>query len=264
MARTVRLSLCVLILFAAVRPAAMARSAGENPTRPDLDAATTETISSIPHDMEPVCAQPDGGVAPWATRYPKEYRDWQESVHGVAYLSGNADAPGCTDCHEDPESEDIRTASFRLDIPSRCARCHDDEQLMRDYGVATDVYASYRADYHGFTIGYYRNYDRSMWRYEAVCSDCHASHAIHEPSDSRSSVAPASLLETCRKCHRGAEASFTATTAGHFRVDRENSLPAYYIRLIYEILIPTVIGLMAAYVGLDVIHRLRKKFRGMK
>jgi hypothetical protein len=230
MARTVRLSLCVVALLAAPCPP----------------------------------SQPDGGVEPWATRYPKEYQNWQESVHGSAYLSGNADAPDCIDCHEDPENDDIRTASFRLDIPSRCVRCHDDEQLMRRYDITTDVYASYRADYHGFTIDYYRTHDRSMWRYEAVCSDCHASHAVYTAADSRSSVAPANLLGTCRECHPGAQANFIATTTGHFRIDRESSLLAYYIQRIYEILIPTVIGLMAAYVALDVVHRLRKMFAETK
>ena len=35
----------------------------------------------------------------WVTRYPKEHNDWKDSVHGVAYLSDNSDAPGCPDCH---------------------------------------------------------------------------------------------------------------------------------------------------------------------
>jgi len=130
---------------------------------------------------------------------------------------------------------------------------------MLSHDIATDVYASYRADYHGFTIDYYRNHDPSMWRYEAVCSDCHGSHAVHESSDSRSSVAPANLLDTCRQCHAGAEANFASATTGHFRIDRESSPLTYYIKLVYQILIPTIIGLMAAYVALDVSHRLRRK-----
>jgi hypothetical protein len=135
---------------------------------------------------------------------------------------------------------------------------------MRKHEVATDVYVSYRSDFHGLTIDYYRHHDPSMWRYEAVCIDCHRSHAIYRASDSRSSIAPANLLGTCQQCHPEAEANFTSIATGHFRTDRETSLLAYCVALIYRILIPTVIGLMAAYVALDIFHRLRKRFAGTK
>jgi hypothetical protein len=255
MKRTVSAGLCVLLLLAVPSSRLMAGSTGVDPAQPDLDATGAEIIPPAPGDTEPVPAE----FEQWATRYPREYRDWTESVHGRARLSGDIDAPGCTHCHDDPESEEIRTAAFRLSIPSRCAHCHDDEKLMRKHEIATDVYASYRADYHGLTIDYYRAHDASEWRYEAVCSDCHGSHAVYEASDSRSSLAPANRLGTCQQCHAGAEANFASITTGHFRTDRASSLLTYYIKRVYQILIPTIIGLMAAYVVLDVSHRLRRK-----
>jgi hypothetical protein len=242
----------------------MVRSAAGEPVQPDPEAVTDELAASGSEDREPFCAGPGGGTEPCAKRYPKETREWRDSVHGRAYLSGDANAPECTGCHDDPGSSEIRTPSFRLSIPSRCARCHDDETLMRAHQVATDVYASYRADFHGLTIDYYRHHDPSMWRYEAVCVDCHRSHAIYQASDPRSSVAPANLLATCQRCHPEAEANFTSITTGHFRTDRESSVLAYYIARIYRILIPTVIGLMAAYIALDIIHRLRERFSRTK
>jgi 5-methylcytosine-specific restriction endonuclease McrA len=250
--------LCVLVLLTATCPVLMAPSAAGAPARPDVDANRSQVMFVIPETMEPVCAELDDGTKPWATRHPREYQDWQDSVHGSAYLSGDTDVPGCTDCHDDPESGEIRSAAFRLESSFRCARCHGDEQLMGKHEIATDVYASYLADYHGLAVRYYRTHDRSMWRYEATCSDCHASHAIYRASDSRSSIAPANLLGTCRQCHPGAGANFTLTTSGHFRIDRNTSLLAYYIKLIYQILIPTFVGLMAAYIGLDIMYRLRK------
>ena len=261
MKRTVPVGLCVLLLLAATASPSMASSMGADPTdpaQPDLDSA--EIIFPGPKDTESLSAE----ERQWATRYPREYRDWRESVHGRAHRSGDTKAPGCTGCHDDPESGEIRTAAFRLSIPSRCAGCHDDAKLMREHDVATDVYDSYRADYHGLTIDYYRTHDPSVWRYEAVCSDCHGSHAIYEVGDSRSSVAPANRLGTCQQCHFGAEANFASITTGHFRTDRESSLLTYYIELIYQILIPTLIGLMAAYVVLDISHRLRRKFARAK
>ena len=103
-----------------------------------------------------------------------------------------------------------------------------------------------------------------MWRYEAVCIDCHRSHAVYKASDPRSTIAPENLLVTCQKCHPDAESNYIAVTTGHFRVNRETSLLPYSVKVIYKFLIPTVIGLMAAYIALDIIHRLRERFAGKK
>jgi hypothetical protein len=241
MKQTVRISLCVLLLLTG-----------------------SEIAWTAPEQGESASIRAEAEMEAWATRYPREYRDWQQSVHGRARLGGDAAAPGCTDCHDDPDTAEIRTAAFRLEIPSRCARCHDDEQLMRKHDITTDLYTSYLADYHGLTIDYYRTHDPSMWRYEAVCSDCHNSHAVYRAGDPRSSIAPANLLGTCQGCHPGAEANFASITTGHFRIDLESSPLAYYIELIYRILIPTIIGLMAAYIGLDIVHRLRRRLAGAK
>jgi hypothetical protein len=256
MKRTVPVGLCILFLLVISFSSVAASSTDVGSAGPELDATAAENVSPTPEDTEPLSAE----ERHWATRYPREYEDWKDSVHGRAYRSGDTKAPDCTSCHEDPESSEIRTADFRLGIPSRCASCHDDAKLMREHDIVTDSYTSYLADFHGLTIEYYRVHDPSQWRYEAVCSDCHRSHAVYEGSDSRSSVAPANLLGTCQQCHSGAEASFTSAAAGHFRTDRESSLLAYYIEAIYQVLIPAIIGLMAVYVGLDVVHRLRGKF----
>ncbi len=259
MKRLVGIGLRVLLLLTVTHSSAMVLATDGRPSGFSSDASSSEVDSLISGTPAQACAGADGGSEPCARRYPKEYLEWQESVHGKAYLSGDAGAPGCTDCHDDPEGGDIRTALFRLNIPSRCAGCHGDENLMREHGIVSDVYSSYRGDYHGFTIEYYRTHDASTWRYEAVCSDCHGSHAVFPATDSRSWVAPENLLDTCRRCHQGAEANFTSSSTGHFRTSRDSSLLVYCIELIYQLLIPAVIGLMAIYVGLDVVHGLREK-----
>ena len=264
MKRVVGIGLRVLLLVAVTHPSAVVRAADGSPSGSSFEAAGSEVVTPISGTPAQVCAREDGGSEACARRYPKEYREWQESVHGKAYLSGDADAPGCSDCHDDPQRGDIRTAEFRLSIPSLCAGCHGDEELMRKHGIVGDLYTSYRADYHGFTIDYYRTHDASTWRYEAVCGDCHASHAVFPSDDSRSWVAPENLLDTCRRCHEEAEASFTSSSSGHFRTSRDRSLLVYCIELIYQLLIPVVIGLMTIYVGLDVLHRLRAKLAGTR
>ena len=151
-----------------------------------------------------------------AAEYPMQYEQWADSVHGDAYRSGDTNAPACLDCHADPASGEIQTAAFQLDIPNRCARCHGDADLMAGYDVSADVYDTYLADYHGTTIAYYQATDPDTYRYEAVCSDCHGSHAIYAPDDWQSSVNELNLATTCQTCHHDAPENF-ATAFGHYR-----------------------------------------------
>jgi 5-methylcytosine-specific restriction endonuclease McrA len=205
----------------------------------------------------------DIDLSEWAERYPAEYADWEQSVHGQAYLSGDTDAPACTDCHADPDSGEIQTAAFRLDIPNRCARCHVDESLMAVHDVPTDVYSTYVADYHGTTINYYHVTSPDTWRYEAVCSDCHNSHAILPPDDPESSVAPANLTETCSKCHHDAPEAF-ATAYGHYRpirtpVSSADSPITFWVKLFYQALIPVILGCMVIFIAVDLRYRSKRK-----
>lgn len=226
-----------------------------------LTACSVVTGKPVPAAVAPT--QSDVGIETWAEQYPNEYNDWKDSVHGQAYLAGDQDAPGCTGCHGDPASGEIQTAQFRLEIPSRCASCHADQAMMSKHDLPSDTYTTYVADdYHGKTIEYYRANDPTVWRYEAVCSDCHRSHAIYQASDSRSSIAQTNLLNTCQKCHQGAVPNFVDFASGHFRTVEDRSPLVYYVALAYKILIPTVIGLMLAYIALDIFHRLRPSTRG--
>lgn len=224
-----------------------------------LALSACSLVQGEPPKAAPAPAKSDVDMQEMARLYPKEYNDWKSSVHGAAYLAGNADAPGCTDCHGDPADGDIKTAAFRLEIPERCARCHDNAQLMAKYDIAADTYESYLADYHGTTVAYYRAHDTNAWRYEATCSDCHGSHAVYKVDDPKSKVAPANLLATCQKCHQGAEAGFATAAIGHLRVSTASSALIYYVGLAYRVLIPVVIGGMLAYIALDIVHRLRNR-----
>jgi 5-methylcytosine-specific restriction endonuclease McrA len=212
-------------------------------------------------DYQP--ASSDADLDEWAERYPAEYEDWAESNHGQAYLSGDENAPACMDCHADPASGEIETAAFRLEIPGRCARCHADEEMMSEHAISADVYETYLADYHGATIQYYHETSLDTWRYEAVCSDCHGSHAIYGPEEAESSVAPDNLLATCQTCHRSATENF-ATAFGHYRpartpVSTAESPLIFWVKLFYQALIPVILGFMIAFVVLDFRHRRRKE-----
>ncbi len=215
----------------------------------------------VQQDYQPEA--PGAGLSVWEAGYPLQYKDWQASVHGQVHLDGDDNAPDCTGCHIDPASGEVQTAAFQSDIHRRCARCHSDEARMSQYGVSTDVVETYLADYHGTTIEFYRAVSPDAHRAEADCSDCHGSHAILPPEDDRSSVAAASLIDTCRKCHHDAPPNYAAAY-GHYRpvrtpVSTGESPVVFWVKLFYQSMIPLILGGMVGYIGLDVRHRLRKR-----
>jgi hypothetical protein len=133
---------------------------------------------------------------------------------------------------------------------------------MTQYGVSTDVYDTYLADYHGATIAYYRAMAPDTRRSEAVCSDCHGSHAIYPPEDERSTVTAANLEFTCQKCHHAATSNFAAAY-GHYRpirspVSSADSPFVFVVKLLYQAMIPVTLGSMIGYIALDIRHRVKK------
>ncbi|MCX6551724.1 MAG: cytochrome c3 family protein [Acidobacteria bacterium] len=116
-------------------------------------------------------------------------RLYWESVHGTQVAKGSPLAPVCTSCHT---AHDIRRSDvegWKLEVIKECGTCH--EQSLN----------TYRDTFHGqvTALGYSR---------VASCADCHGSHHIFPKADARSTVAPANVVTTCKKCHFGATASF--------------------------------------------------------
>ncbi|NOX87951.1 MAG: hypothetical protein GXO77_02920 [Calditrichaeota bacterium] len=81
-------------------------------------------------------------------------------------------------------------------IPSFCGKCHSHIQYMRKYRprIPTDQEEQYYTSQHGMLL---KKGDQKV----AVCSSCHTSHSIFEVKDSRSSVYPLNVPETCNRCH---------------------------------------------------------------
>ena len=212
----------------------------------------------------------DVDLAAWEAAYPAQFAAWEGSVHGEAYLSGDTNAATCNDCHESPEEGvTIKTAAFHLETPSRCARCHVDSDLMADYGIADDVVSTYLADFHGTTIQYYAETDPTAARDEAVCSDCHGSHAVYAADNELSSVNAANLDATCANCHAGAPEGFSSAY-GHYRPVKSpassssDSTVVFIVKLAYQALIPIVLGGMVAYIALDIFFRIKRKSTAKK
>jgi predicted CXXCH cytochrome family protein len=192
------------------------------------------------------------------------YAQYLASAHGRALLEiSNPDVPVCTDCHGAHRQDDPRTMSFRLKSPKICAKCHGDAAMMRMYNLSPYVFDTYVADFHGLTVTLFQKEHPDQQTNEAVCTDCHGVHDIQKTSDAGSSVVKENLLNTCRRCHPDAAASFPDSWVGHFPPSRSRFPLVYYVNLFYRILIPATIGGMALFVLIDaggrIVRRSRRK-----
>ncbi len=117
----------------------------------------------------------------------------------------------CANCHggdansDDPTVSMGRAAGFkgkiaRAQVPALCASCHSNATMIRRYNpsLRTDQFSQYQTSVHGQLLA--RGNSKV-----AVCTDCHGVHGIRPASDSRSSVHPVNVAQTCARCHADAE-----------------------------------------------------------
>jgi Cytochrome c3 len=118
----------------------------------------------------------------------------------------------CASCHggdptsDDPDQAMSRKAGWkgkidRRQIPQLCGGCHSDPAYMRQFNpsLRTDQLSQYHTSVHGKRLA---AGDAKV----AVCTDCHGVHDLRAPSDSRSTVNPVNVADTCSRCH--ADASY--------------------------------------------------------
>lgn len=193
------------------------------------------------------------------------FSQFKQSVHGKALVEeGNLDVPGCPDCHGIHDIANPHTPIFRLESPDTCSKCHADPELAKKYGMSPYVTQSYLNDFHGATIRLSRKENPNINSYKAVCYDCHGIHDIRKADDPESHVVKEKLVETCRRCHPGADTNFPASWTSHYAPDRERWPIVYWIDLAYKFLIPGILGPMILYILLDLMRALINRVKGVK
>jgi predicted CXXCH cytochrome family protein len=190
------------------------------------------------------------------------YDQYATSVHGAALMdNSNPDVATCTDCHGAHTQEDPTTAAFRLKSPNICGDCHGDAALMQKYGISTQVFNTYVADFHGTTVTLFERQHPDQPTNKAVCTDCHGVHDIQPVTAEANEAVKQNLLVTCQRCHPEATTNFPDSWVGHFAPSPTNQPLVYYVNLFYKILIPGVIGGMLLFVGLDFVSRILRRSR---
>jgi Cytochrome c7 and related cytochrome c/Doubled CXXCH motif (Paired_CXXCH_1) len=149
-------------------------------------------------------------------------------IHGKALQAGNGLAPVCTNCHTAHQIADVREVSFQMKTTATCGSCHQEK------------YGTYRDTFHAqvSALGYIET---------AHCWDCHGEHDILPQSDPKSPVAQANLVQTCGKCHDGANASFV-TYSPHADPHNAQAYPALHASAIFmNFLLAGVLGFFALH-----------------
>jgi hypothetical protein len=189
------------------------------------------------------------------------YDEYAESVHGSALIGeGNSDVPTCIDCHGVHNVSGPSDTEFHLFSPQICAECHEDEELMGKYGISTNVFNTYIADFHGTTVIFAQNIP-DQGTNKPVCIDCHGVHNMKKVDDSESKVMKENLLITCQRCHPEASSNFTDAWLGHYEPNLDKFPVVYLVDLFYKIFIPAVLGFMVLFVFGDATRRLINRRR---
>jgi hypothetical protein len=190
------------------------------------------------------------------------YDLYEDSVHGASLIgAGNRDVPTCTDCHGVHDVEGPTDSPFHLFSPQICAECHGDEDLMGEYGISTDVFETYVADFHGKTVILYEDLAPDQETNKPVCVDCHGVHGIRSEDDPDGGVFRANLLGTCQRCHPDATENFPASWLSHYTPKPGSATLVWAADLFFKVLTPLVLACIVLYIGLHFIGRVRGRMR---
>lgn len=196
-------------------------------------------------------------AATCSTCHASEAEVYTESVHGKGLTQGNLASPTCTDCHGEhqilpPRDPHSPVAAQNISVQV-CSPCHASVKLTTKFNLPPDRYKTFADSYHGLAT---RAGDTEV----ANCASCHGYHDIKPSSDQASTVHKANLVETCGRCHPGANENF-AKGSVHVVGTREQEVVIYWVSTIYITIIVVVVGGMSLHNVLDFVKKAKKKFQ---
>jgi hypothetical protein len=96
-----------------------------------------------------------------------------------------------------------QSATFAVNVPNLCARCHREGQkaAVRYTGTQHEIITNYTESIHGTLL-------KNGLTVTATCTSCHTAHHILPRTDPASSVNANNVPTTCGQCHHGIEEQF--------------------------------------------------------
>ncbi|MFC1493523.1 cytochrome c3 family protein, partial [candidate division KSB1 bacterium] len=170
---------------------------------------------------------------------------YKASVHGQLAEAGDRKGPVCTNCHESHQIIAPELMAFKRHSDEKCGQCHE-EMLER-----------YHETFHGKAM--------ALGSTDvAACFDCHGYHDIQHIESTESPIHPDNKVETCAKCHEGANINFSnyLTHANH--LDRENYPQLFYVFIFMTVLLVSVFFLFGLHTLLWIIRSVALFLRDSK
>ncbi|MHB0870925.1 MAG: cytochrome c3 family protein [Chloroflexota bacterium] len=192
--------------------------------------------------------------------HTETYATYSKSVHGAALVNGgNSDVPVCTDCHGTHVITDTTSASFRLNSPEMCAKCHADPTMMSRYGLSPNVFKTYAQDFHGATVALTKKQNGDSWTDKAVCSDCHGVHDIKSVKNSDPAQLKKDVMVACQKCHPDGSSNFPDAWLGHYELSMDQNPLPFLVRSFYWVMIPFMLTGLMLHIVVDLWRIARNR-----
>lgn len=186
-----------------------------------------------------------------ATCHYEIFEVYERSVHGRALIEDGVDVvPACNDCHSAHSIADPQTTAFRVSSPEICIDCHSDPDLMKPFGIPTNVASTYLSDFHGVTAALADPNQVDERQLVVTCVDCHGVHDIQSPAAMRPGEMKARVSEVCADCHEGASTDFQEAWLSHYPPSLTHAPLVFLIDLGYKFFIPFMVVGLALQVGL--------------
>src|SRR4030042_1131929 len=158
--------------------------------------------------------------------HKKEGADHYASAHFINDIQ-------CKDCHKDIHE----MTPWKGDKVRVIQKCHADKEMMERNKVFLIATQTYYESYHGKVehLGYPK--------LVAGCADCHGFHSILPPDNPKSLISEGRLVETCGKCHPGANTNFVLWIAHATHNDPEREPVLYGTFVLMTALLVAVFGI---------------------
>ncbi len=161
----------------------------------------SDSLSSVnPKNLPTTCGKCHHGIE----------EQFEKSIHSKLVSKSDKPLPVCNDCHTAHTIIRTDNQGFKLGIINTCGKCHG------------EITKTYFDTYHGKVaqLGYTKT---------AKCYDCHGAHDILPPSDSRSHLSRQNVVQTCQKCHEGANRRFAGYLTHATHHDPEKYPILFYV-----------------------------------
>ncbi len=144
--------------------------------------------------------------------HAEELSKHETGVHGKARSGGNHQAATCGDCHGSHgilPAKDPSSPTHHTQVVKTCGGCHGGLKMAVEViGAAPQKpFFAYQESVHG------KNAAGGSLK-AAVCTDCHRSHDILPPTDSRSTIFRFNVPQTCGHCHGEVQTHYKESVHG--------------------------------------------------